>query len=372
MYKWHVHSAIGRGRPAANDFLRVADGIAASLRQFSISASRYAEDDGNRGTQLPPAIQLHAKSSKDVLRITRSRPASDALREVSNLAPTPSRGIDARSFAAKPPQSFTIRRVQADEDFRPKRNIDSSYVSRNQRDGADGNGFRGGPRMASRGGPRGGARGGLRGRGGARGGRGRGRGKGLKKREPRKKEEDDMEIQPYTKEELEYVDNAAGGFIAPYTPITSAQDLSRWGPPVASTPRGIVESLAYKMAVATDNVNPEFKSAQTHLRGIKEGSGALFENAEERAQTQTQRRREIQSLSKADQEDMMNQWVGGQYASPKTVEPNDVLGQIAAYARRNETYLPADARKFEDKLRSLLPATMSTPKPKHRVVQKPL
>jgi hypothetical protein len=46
MYKWHVHSAIGRGRPVANDISRVADGIAASLRQFSISLSRSEEDGG--------------------------------------------------------------------------------------------------------------------------------------------------------------------------------------------------------------------------------------------------------------------------------------------------------------------------------------
>jgi hypothetical protein len=45
MYKWHVHSAIGRGRPLTNDLLRAADGIAASLRQFSVSVSRAAEDE---------------------------------------------------------------------------------------------------------------------------------------------------------------------------------------------------------------------------------------------------------------------------------------------------------------------------------------
>jgi hypothetical protein len=48
MFKWHVHSAIGRGRPVAHDFSRVADGIAASLRQFSISVSKRAEEDGMR------------------------------------------------------------------------------------------------------------------------------------------------------------------------------------------------------------------------------------------------------------------------------------------------------------------------------------
>ncbi len=46
MFKWHVHSAIGRSRPAAHDLSRVADGIAASLRQFSISLSRSAEENG--------------------------------------------------------------------------------------------------------------------------------------------------------------------------------------------------------------------------------------------------------------------------------------------------------------------------------------
>lgn len=41
MFKWHVNAAIGRGRPVAADVSRVADGIAASLRQFSISLSRH-------------------------------------------------------------------------------------------------------------------------------------------------------------------------------------------------------------------------------------------------------------------------------------------------------------------------------------------
>jgi hypothetical protein len=46
MYKWHVHSAIGRGRPRVGDFTKVADGIAASLRQFHVSVARTAEDGG--------------------------------------------------------------------------------------------------------------------------------------------------------------------------------------------------------------------------------------------------------------------------------------------------------------------------------------
>jgi hypothetical protein len=47
MYKWHLNSAIGRGRPVSSDLQRVTDGIAASLRQFSIALSRAAEENGS-------------------------------------------------------------------------------------------------------------------------------------------------------------------------------------------------------------------------------------------------------------------------------------------------------------------------------------
>lgn len=50
MFKWHVNSAIGGGRPQGKDFLKVTDAIAASLRQFSVSVSRAAEDEGSYST----------------------------------------------------------------------------------------------------------------------------------------------------------------------------------------------------------------------------------------------------------------------------------------------------------------------------------
>jgi hypothetical protein len=53
MFKWHVNAAIGRGRPITHDLGRVADGIAASLRQFSISLSRSAEEDGALPLEYP-------------------------------------------------------------------------------------------------------------------------------------------------------------------------------------------------------------------------------------------------------------------------------------------------------------------------------
>jgi hypothetical protein len=46
MFKWHVNSAIGLGRPRTGEFTRLADGIAASLRQFHVSVARAAENGG--------------------------------------------------------------------------------------------------------------------------------------------------------------------------------------------------------------------------------------------------------------------------------------------------------------------------------------
>ncbi|PVH83409.1 hypothetical protein DL98DRAFT_513294, partial [Cadophora sp. DSE1049] len=135
---------------------------------------------------------------------------------------------------------------------------------------------------------RGGARGGRGKRGAARGrARGRGGSASARDKQQREKEEDDAEPVPLKPEELEYLDDRVGGFQAPYKPVTSAEDLARWGPPVISSPRGVVESLVYKMAVATDNVNPEFKSAATHHDKMMSGAGTLFENATESKRSKT-------------------------------------------------------------------------------------
>ncbi|CZT46931.1 uncharacterized protein RSE6_07445 [Rhynchosporium secalis] len=337
MFKWHVSSAIGRSRPAAHDLARVTDGIAASLRQFSISASRSAQED----------------DSGDKLRITRQYSNPDILNEVSSLAPNPSRGIDARSLAARPPQQFTRRE---DSRFAPRGG--SSFAPRVA--------FRG-PNPAS---SRDGGRGGARGRGGIRGrGRGRGKGRGAKRnrrggdRGPREKTEDEGAPIPMTPEELKYYDDRMGGFQAPYKPITSAEDLARWGPPVISSPRGVLESLVYKMAVATDNVSPEFKSASDHHAKMMSGAGTLFENAEERRRSKGVYRK-AGKLSKDDKQALMKQWVAGRYECPQDVaNPGDVLAQVSALTRRNETYLPADGKKFEDTLRKLLPANLRDPNP---------
>ncbi|KAF8865300.1 hypothetical protein BDZ45DRAFT_612455 [Acephala macrosclerotiorum] len=327
MYKWHVHSAIGRGRPLASDFAKVADGIAASLRQFSLCASRSAENN-------------------DGPRISRSQRSAEAFKEVSALAPTPSRGIDARSLAAKPPPTFTIRRVDNTINYGEGR---GGFTPR----GRGPLGDRGG-RMGTRGGARG------------RGGRGRGRGRGAKrggpkeKRPPREKVDAEAFLpEPYSEEELAYLAMRDGGFPANYIPETSRESLAKYGPAVMSSSRGIHESIVNRMMVATDNKDPSFQHASFHLARMEEGLGTLFEDAEQKRLTEElQGSRKFMGLSENAKNDIMRQWVAGQYRAPGTPEAGNVLGLARQMVRRNETYLPDDAGKFESKLRSLLPKNM--------------
>ena len=289
----------------------------------------------------------------------------------SDLAPAPSRGIDARSLAAKPPQGLKITRVF--EDAKP-RGRGSNYR------GTGGGGFRGGARVAP-GGARGGARGGMRGggRGGRGAGRGRGRGRGAKKpKAPNKEDLEDFVYPPLTAEELAYQAGHEQGFLRPYEPTVSAESLARHGPPVITSPRGVVESLVYKMQVATSFPGAQFDHGDFHLMRTSRGPGTLFETAEQRtiveaySQQEGEKRakdigvpyepelNELGKLSEKEKARAVKEWVGGQYVFPQPAKAGDVLGQVAGYARRNETYLPGDTRKFQEKLRSLLPATKPT------------
>ncbi|KAF4636672.1 hypothetical protein G7Y89_g1403 [Cudoniella acicularis] len=358
MYKWHVHSAIGRGRPVANDLSRVADGIAASLRQFSISASKCASDNSNG--ERPP------------LKITRSQRSAEAFKEASSLAPR-SRGIDARSLAAQPPPSFTITRVDAGPALEYRGiggrggGISEFYRGRGERGGGtfmrEGRGR--GSGMGGRGGR--GGRGALRARG-----RGRGRG-GPVKKDRRPKQEDEEPEEPYNDEEKAYITGAECGWLTPYNPTTSAETLAQMGPPVISSARGINETLVYKMQVATGNTAGNYRHAGLHLGKLSRGNGlAMFESEEQKTVAQAFKRqknktvegpfvqalggkRKIGELDEKEKDLLTKTWVAGQYTAPMPAEKGDVLGQVDAFLRRNETYLPEDMRKLEAKLASLLP-----------------
>lgn len=263
----------------------------------------------------------------------------------------PSRGIDARSLAASPPPRFTITRTAGTD----------SQVRIPQRSTSRGGAFTRGQR---------GVRGGLRGRGnrGARRGSRGSRGNRSAAREPTE-EEADEELPELTPAEMKRMDMVHGGFPTPYEPTTTLESLIT---PVISSPRGLVANVKYKMEVATSNTNGVHKIGGEHLARMERGEGTFFESAEAKTIVEdfnNQIRKEraerfgwdytpekLRTLSESEREVLAKRWAAGQYELPRPTASNDILGQVASYSRRNETYLVEDGQKLEAKLRSLLPA----------------
>jgi hypothetical protein len=315
--------------------------------------------------------------------ISRSQRKQEASKEALSLAPKPARGVDARSLAAKPPPSFTRRRV--DEGTTYREGGGGNFVPRA---GGKPRGSRGPGGMKSRG------RGGGANRGRGRGGRARG---ARKERGPRRKEEDEME-EPFTEEEMKSIEGVEQGWFKPYEPETSLESLMPYAPPVAASPMGLQNSVVYKMAVATHGrPMPTFQPAIRHLENIDKGIGTMFNDTQERRMVEAFRKqkgdcqidapddvpwkwddqfllsddiyppedsgtpeikatpRGLQSLHPETRNEVMRQWIAGHYLGTMPAERGDILSQAALNARRNETYLPTDAQKLGQKLSSLLP-----------------
>jgi len=174
----------------------------------------------------------------------------------------------------------------------------------------------------------------------------------------------------WTEDELHRLDLARGGHPTPYEPSTSLETLG--GTPVCSSATGLLENVKYKMQAATSSWNGAHKYGQEHLTRMQRGDGTFFESAESKRAAEAynnQNKREraqedgreykpekLRTLPEAERKVLARRWAAGQYELPKNAQLKDVLGQVAAYARRNETYLTGDGKKMEEKLRSLLPA----------------
>lgn len=379
MFKWHARSAIGRSRPAGNDFTRVADGIAASLRQFSISVSRNAEDGSSEGILILRRDKTYINIFTGGFKITREAPMTrsqrgrDASNEIRTLPrKPPAGGIDARAFAAKPPV-MKISRVEMGSSSEPR----PSFVRRGD--------YKGGVGSDSRGGARGGMRGrGDRGGRGGRGGPGRGRGAKQSKEARKKQEEEETREDPFNAEELLYLEGSEQGFETPWEPKTSPKDLANYGPAVMSSSRGVTETIVHRLNAATGKFTG-YDALQ--LQRLDRANGTMFTDHEEKALYQAARdsghkaktdaldvdfnQTPFQTLRGKDRAIIKKQWVAGEHIAPEFAPKSDVLAHVESYLRRNETYLPADLQKLQAKIASLLPPELLS-KSKPRKVEKRL
>ncbi|KAL3422148.1 hypothetical protein PVAG01_06304 [Phlyctema vagabunda] len=345
MYKWSVQSALGRARPGAPDMVRVAEGIAASLRSFSISASRAADE------AKPFTISRTGGPS-------RTERSASAVKSISSLPSTPSRGIDARSLAARPTGGFTITRVD--------------MGGRSAGAGGFSGASRGGGVFRGREGFRGrGAFGDSRGRGRARG-KGRGRGKDGRA-PPRTREEMDEEKKRQKKrDQLSPEQDLAwrrGMTPREYVPRTTLDSLLPHIPAIATKANiNLTRSVVNSLQVMTGDTQLHTLGPEERIDMINKGKGTMMWDKEEkdefekyvaakRAKHPDNARYIFKPVPKEQTDAILEAVVAGKHAIPQAPQSSDILGLVDSYALRNETYLPEHSETLKAKLRTLLPAT---------------
>jgi hypothetical protein len=282
---------------------------------------------------------------------SRAQRSAAAAAEISSLAPA---GIDARSLAATPPPSFTIRRV--DE-------------SASKRTGpiAGRGGFRGSG-TSLRGSP-GGMRGrGMPWRGGSRGGRGRGGGATRGTRKRRGGSNSSLyaeEGAPLTPEEQTYVDSVEMGVPTPaHVGVTDLETLKKEVPGLATAtaPIGLVNTIRDSMRAFAGQHGNEYLSSEQHAKHYLGGNRAtLFVDEEDRARAVGPNRfegapRKYKTLDETEREPILQTLVAGQYQPIKPPAKENPLTAIDAYTQRNETYLPKDGAALKARVQRMLPA----------------
>ncbi|KAI1459537.1 hypothetical protein F4805DRAFT_65858 [Annulohypoxylon moriforme] len=295
MIRHPINSAVGRARPDLN---RVADGIAASLRQFSISATRCAGDqnNGNGNDNGDDSRQLSSRAraaaavnelianAENTVRQTREQMPRPAFRRIgidTPLGPGRDQGqgqgngneIGKRPNVIGTPSGFKgVQRVVFGGGEPAPRNLNGpsfngpSSGPKIIRGGFRGRGgFQRGGGIGAGAGARGGGGFSAGGFGGGRGGsRGRGRGRGRDDR-PRRgrggmRAGEDGELrgrrrdQDGEKEQVpaiddypevkEYLENREIGESATFNPTLSLDSLTGWGPALATSASPFAQSEA--------------------------------------------------------------------------------------------------------------------------------
>lgn len=146
---------------------------------------------------------------------------------------------------------------------------------------------------------------------------------------------------------------------------------------------GVVESVAHKFQVATGTVSAPDTHAAIHLEKIKLGMGSMFESPEAKAVAQAyydqirqtdadaaadrqgKERKKVEprllqtldTLPEDVRSELAKRWVAGHYAEVKPSNTGDVLSMVDMYSKLNGTYLPHAKKSFEEKLKTLLPAS---------------
>ncbi|KAI0103579.1 hypothetical protein F4814DRAFT_431923 [Daldinia grandis] len=409
MIRHPLNSTVGRTRP---DLKRVTDGIAASLRQFSVSARRSAEDDNSNNndddrSQRPSGRERSVAAVNELIAtvdgvIGSSRPVYNATAKTPSPSPDRSQGPNIITSKNLPRGGFTgITRVPISngpniirsDNFQPRggfNNIRGAGAPSGMppRLGASNGptiirgGFRGrggGGSLPSRGGdPRFGPlrQGGPRGGGGGGGGgnrrpddrprRGRGsrrRGdddeRGVKRRDAEQQADESRQIT--TPSIKAYLEGKETGQTMAFNPSLSLASLAGWGPAVAtsSTPFGQGETVLRQARILGGGqaFHPQYleKPLSLHI-AWREGNGAFVPPSDEARlwKKQVLKDRPFEAPAEVKTAVLEDALMGKYGEGPKYADPEDTIGTLRSYVRRDGTWNVHAERRIEDKVRGLL------------------
>ncbi|KAI1464110.1 uncharacterized protein F4812DRAFT_444649 [Daldinia caldariorum] len=407
MIRHPLHSAAGRiaTRPDLN---RVADGIAASLRQFSVSARRNAQDgngydDDDDASRRPTGRQRSAAAVNELMATVNSSINAAAAgagpsRQNSVSAPSPARpqGPNIIRISNLPRGLDGIRRTASSPSGPPQppqfnaigtgpRIIRGGFVGRG----------RGGGSFPSRGGPP--RQGGARGRGGGglgfrgRGPQGpvgltnvdnrprRGRGGGMRRRRGggdddeegggrmsrrRQQREREQAEQADTTHDLRvkaYFEEKDTGRTMVFNPQLTLETLAGWGPAVAtaSTPFGQGETVLRQARILGSGqaYHPQnLGNPHAMIEAWQSGAGCFVPPSDDGRlwKKQVFRARPFEAPAEVKTAILEDALLGKYGEGPKYADPKDTIGTLRSYVRRDGTWNAQAERRIEDKVRRIL------------------
>ncbi|KAH7027683.1 uncharacterized protein B0I36DRAFT_141904 [Microdochium trichocladiopsis] len=402
-----LQTAFTRTRP---DLARVAEGISASLRSFSVAqrlaAANPSDDNGSssRSSSNSSSSNSNNKPASSPLAPTNNRQrASSAVDNLIYKAEQSVRNLQNPSAAAPggpggqniirvtslrgrgrgrggafagprnpPGPSGVTERPGADYTRRPSPLGMGLNVAGSGGGGGGGRG-RGGMSRGGRGGPRrDGGRGGRGGRGrrGAarRGDRGEGRDGADGERQ------DTRRLDPLfvTDEEAAYVSRLEVGTGKVYDPTFTLDSLHGYAPAVATTssPFGYAATAVTQARMLSggqpyndeNHVLPEEALARS-----TKGHGVLFPSVESRVWTQeftTAEGVEYKAANAETKQAVLEAALQGKYDAPQAVKLGDTLNLVQNYAKKDTRIFGQPGRTIHDKIKSLLPQQAAAGKAK--------
>lgn len=181
----------------------------------------------------------------------------------------------------------------------------------------------------------------------------------------------------FSKEEQAYIDAEEQGVDVLYTPSATLADYAGYGPALATdSPMGKVESAMRSMRILAggkpfcpDGYYNDDKATLKRYR--EEKKPVFFDDVKEKEwlvkNTGFNLEKEgIQGPDERTKAAIIQSAIQGKYTAPKFAGLKDTMEVLARYHAKQDTWMPTDGQAFDDKVRSLLPASRKTaaPRPK--------